>query len=127
MGPTRFATEGLPLLLSAAQDGQYDLVCVDVPPLVHVAYANTITRAVGSSVVVLRHGSRVSEAEEVKNRLALSDSSTLGYVYNMVPLRPDAGGSARPSGESVAQVEPESEFQWQGIGRRSSGRRLNGA
>ena len=110
MGPTRFATEGLPLILSAAQSGQYDLVCVDIPPLLHVAYASTIARGVGDVVVVLRHGSRVSEAEEVKNRLALSDSSTLGYVYNMAPLRPDAGAasnSARAYRESVESQQAE--------------------
>jgi Mrp family chromosome partitioning ATPase len=113
MDPMRFATEGLRMLAIAAQRGRYDLVCVDVPPLLHVAYANTIAGSIGSTVVVVPHGSRVSEAEEVWNLLALSHSKTLGFVYNKAPLRTDAsaaGGSARSYRATLEPEEPPSRW-----------------
>jgi capsular exopolysaccharide synthesis family protein len=68
---------------------QYDLVLVDAPPLLQVAYASTIARYVDRALVVVRHGGDMRATQELAERLALLGTATVGYVYNGAPLRPD--------------------------------------
>jgi capsular exopolysaccharide synthesis family protein len=68
---------------------RYDLVLVDAPPLLQVAYASTIARYVDRALVVVRHGGDMRATQELAERLALLGTATVGYVYNGAPLRPD--------------------------------------
>jgi Mrp family chromosome partitioning ATPase len=65
----------------------YDLVIVDTPPLLRVAYSTAILRRTDRVLVVVSHGSEVEAAEELRRQLDLIDIPLLGYVYNEAPLR----------------------------------------
>ena len=64
----------------------YDLVIVDAPPLLQVAYASTIISIADKVLVVVPHRSSVSNLTELEDRLELIGSPLFGYVYNMAPL-----------------------------------------
>ena len=83
----RLVGESLPHALSVAESGEYDFVFIDVPPLLQIAYAGTIASQAGTALVVVRHGGRVAEIEEEKDRLDLSSTAVAGYVYNRAPRR----------------------------------------
>jgi Mrp family chromosome partitioning ATPase/uncharacterized protein involved in exopolysaccharide biosynthesis len=70
-----------------AAAAKYDIVFVDAPPLLQVAYASTIARYVDALVVVVSHGSPMREIEELVKRLQLIGTPVLGYLYNRSPLR----------------------------------------
>lgn len=72
----------------------YDFVLVDVPPLLQVAYSSTLVSYSGGAVVIVPFGSRVTATEEVKNRVDLTETPIIGYVFNRAPLRRDLKGSA---------------------------------
>lgn len=65
----------------------YDLVIVDGPPMLQVAYASTLAQMCDAVVTVIEHQAPFSEAAELADRLNLLGSVTLGYVYNRSPLR----------------------------------------
>lgn len=67
--------------------GQFDLVLVDTPPLLQVAYGATVARLCDAVLAVVKHGARESQLFELNQRLNLVGVSTLGYVYNRAPLR----------------------------------------
>jgi len=69
--------------------GEYDLVLVDVPPLLHVAYASAILSYSDSPIVVVSRGGSVSSLEELAGRLTFLETDPIGYVYNRAPLRDD--------------------------------------
>lgn len=68
---------------------EFDLVFVDTPPLLHVAYTSIISRYADGALLVVNHGGAVSELEEVVDRLAFIGTKPIGYVYNRSPLRAD--------------------------------------
>lgn len=65
----------------------FDLIVVDGPPLLQVAYASILAELVQGLVVVAEHGGRQSELVDLKDRLELIGTPVLGYVYNRSPLR----------------------------------------
>ncbi len=65
----------------------YDLVVIDTPPLLHVAYATSLTRYTDRVIVVVPHNSSVSSVEEITERLHLTATPALGYIYAKAPLR----------------------------------------
>jgi len=65
----------------------YDLVILDTPPLLEVAYANTAVQQVDSVLAVVAHRSRVEKLEELRYRLELIGVPMLGYVYTSIPAR----------------------------------------
>ncbi len=67
----------------------YDLVLVDAPPLLQVAYASTVAGMVDRLLVVVRHQGLAAELEELEDRLEFIGTPTIGYVYNLAPLRYD--------------------------------------
>lgn len=79
--------------LIKAAEAAYDMVLIDVPPLLHVAYASTLISHVMGVAMVVQHGTRVSEANEAKDRVELTGSPLIGYVFNGAPLRKDLRGS----------------------------------
>ena len=68
---------------------EFDLVFVDTPPLLHVAYTSIISRYADGALLVVNHGGAVSELEEVVDRLEFIGTKPIGYVYNRSPLRAD--------------------------------------
>jgi tyrosine-protein kinase Etk/Wzc len=76
----------------------YDLVIVDGPPLLQVAYASTIARLADTVAMVVRHGAPFRTAQELAQRLGFIQSNVLGYVYNQAPPRTgmvESGGSMK--------------------------------
>jgi Mrp family chromosome partitioning ATPase len=93
--PDFFASQQAAKMFEAAAR-DFDLVIIDAPPLLRVAYTTTIVRLADRVIVVVGHGSDLSLAEEMRHRLALIGTPTLGYVYNQAPLRTEmtlSGGS----------------------------------
>ena len=65
----------------------FDLVLIDTPPMLHVAYASAIPRFGDFAVVVVRHGSDIAALEDLRDRTDLLGVSVSGYIYNRSPLR----------------------------------------
>lgn len=65
----------------------YDLVLIDGPPLLQVAYSSTLARLADGLVVVVEHEGSFSELTDLKDRLDLVERPIVGYVYNRSPLR----------------------------------------
>jgi Mrp family chromosome partitioning ATPase len=68
----------------------FELVVVDVPPLLDVAYASALLRAAASVVVVVPHRGGANELASLKERLDLIGVRPIGYVYNFGTRRPPA-------------------------------------
>lgn len=66
---------------------QFDVVLVDGPPLLQVAYASTLAELTDAVLVVVEHESRYSDLVDLRRRLDLIGSPVVGYVYNRSPLR----------------------------------------
>ena len=66
---------------------EYELVLIDGPPLLQVAYASTLAELAEGALIVAEHRSRHSELIELKSRLDLVGTPVLGYIYNRSPLR----------------------------------------
>ncbi len=76
----------------------YDLVLIDAPPLLTVAYTSTLLGHVDGVIAVVPHGSPVVRYEEVRDRIELNRAPLLGYLYNLAPLsRKMASVSVRAS------------------------------
>lgn len=76
----------------------YDIVIVDGPPMLQVAYASTIARLTDTVATVIRHGAPMRTAQELTQRLRFIQSHILGYVYNQAPPRAgmvESGGSMK--------------------------------
>jgi Mrp family chromosome partitioning ATPase/capsular polysaccharide biosynthesis protein len=85
-----FRSEQILATLESIRD-QFDLVIIDVPPILHFAYADALLRSSGGVVVVVRHRSEASRLRQVRDRLALLGVRPIGYVYNFAPPRQDVG------------------------------------
>lgn len=69
----------------------YDLVVIDSPPLLRVAYATILCRHSDRAVVVVPHGSDADTLESLSDRLGMVGTDVTGYVYNRAPLDHDQG------------------------------------
>jgi Mrp family chromosome partitioning ATPase/capsular polysaccharide biosynthesis protein len=85
-----FRSEQILATLESIRD-QFDLVIIDVPPILHFAYADSLLRSSGGVVVIVRHRSEASRLRQVRDRLALLGVRPIGYVYNFAPPRQDVG------------------------------------
>jgi Mrp family chromosome partitioning ATPase/uncharacterized protein involved in exopolysaccharide biosynthesis len=72
----------------------YDLVIIDSPPLLRVAYATTLARLADRAMVVVAHGEDTHSVEELREQMDLVGIPALGYVYNFAPLRSEMTTSA---------------------------------
>ncbi|HEX6219681.1 MAG TPA: hypothetical protein VF115_01160, partial [Acidimicrobiia bacterium] len=99
-----------------AAESKYDIVFVDAPPLLQVAYASTVARYVDAIVVVVSHESPIREMEELVKRLQLIGTPVLGYLYNRAPLRKEMtavdGSMMDILGEAGDFVTEEPEQPW---------------
>ncbi len=85
-GPEFFRLPATREFLTRIQE-YYDLVLVDAPPLLQVAYASTVASMVDRLLIVVRHHGLAAELEELQDRLEFIGTPTIGYVYNLAPLR----------------------------------------
>ncbi len=95
--PEFFSAKNLVAVIDRVSDA-YDIVLIDGPPLLQVAYSNNVARLAGAVVAVIGHGSSIARSRELADRLRFIDVSVLGYVYNKAPLRRElleSGGSMR--------------------------------
>ena len=81
--------------LLATLRGTYDLVLIDAPPLLQVAYAAGLVRAADAAVVVVPHDSPEGRLTDLGERLDFLQVPVLGYVYNKAPLRAELGQHSR--------------------------------
>lgn len=68
--------------------GEFDLVLIDAPPILQVAYCSTLVGYADAVVVVVGHRSPRSQLSELITRLSLIGTPLAGYLYNRAPLRP---------------------------------------
>jgi Mrp family chromosome partitioning ATPase/uncharacterized protein involved in exopolysaccharide biosynthesis len=94
---------------------QFDLVLIDAPPLLQVAYASTVARYADAALVVVAHEGDVQELQELAARLAFIGTPTAGYIYNFAPLRPEMIAS-QGSLRNILGAEPEPEL----VGRQGA-------
>jgi Mrp family chromosome partitioning ATPase len=87
---------------------KYDLVLIDAPPLLRVAYATTLARLADRGMVIVAHGEDIHAADELRDQIELVGIPLIGYVYNIAPLRAEmavsAGSMADTLGEYPAAV-----------------------
>lgn len=105
--PDFFASASTKALFDALKK-QYDLILIDAPPLLRVAYATTLARLADRVMIVVAHGSDIHIAEELRDQVDLVGTPSIGYVYNLAPLRAEmtlsAGSMADTLGEYPATV-----------------------
>lgn len=65
---------------------EYGLTVLDVAPLLNVAYATAVLKDADGAVVVIRHGSPITNAEQLAARLHLFEVPVVGYIYAMAPI-----------------------------------------
>ncbi len=97
-----FASEASVELLQAIET-DFDLVIIDAPPVLRLAYSGSVVRLAQRVLVVVAHRSDVATADELQRYLAIVGVPVLGYVYNLAPLRREmlgGGGSSSNSGET---------------------------
>jgi Mrp family chromosome partitioning ATPase len=85
----------------------YDVILLDAPPLLTVAYASTLAGMVDKVLVVTRHNGPASALEELQDRLDLIGTPTVGYVYNLAPLRLDISRNEGSMRDVLGQHQPE--------------------
>jgi receptor protein-tyrosine kinase len=73
-------------LFVTAKD-EYDVILVDAPPLLQVAYASTLAGLVDTVLVLVPHKGLVAQLAEARDRLGFIAVPVLGYLYNASPLR----------------------------------------
>lgn len=64
----------------------FDLVLVDGPPPMSIAYASSLVQLSDLSVMVIEHANTLSSVEELSGRLAFLDRPALGYIYTKAPV-----------------------------------------
>ena len=73
--------------LLASLRAQFDLILIDTPPLLQVAYGATVAGLSDGLVAVVKHESSESQVLELGKRLRFLSVPLLGYVYNQAPLK----------------------------------------
>jgi Mrp family chromosome partitioning ATPase/uncharacterized protein involved in exopolysaccharide biosynthesis len=81
----------------------YDLVIIDSPPLLRVAYATTLARLADRAMVVVAHGENTHSIEELREQMDLVGIPSLGYVYNFAPLRSEMTTSAGSMADTLGE------------------------
>jgi Mrp family chromosome partitioning ATPase len=81
----------------------YDLVIIDAPPLLRVAYASTLARLADRAMVVIAHGEDTHAAEELRDQMELVGILPIGYVYNFAPLRAEMTVSAGSMADTLGE------------------------
>lgn len=109
---------------------EFELVLLDVPPVVDVAYAAPLLCAAASVVVVVPHRGGAIQLRNVRERLDLIGVPPIGYVYNLGARRPRAwqrplrrAGRTEAASPSVASGTAALATAWRRGIRPRAGRR----
>jgi Mrp family chromosome partitioning ATPase len=84
--PDFFATSGAENLI-AELESRFDLVLIDAPPVLRLAYSGAVVRLAQRVLVVVAHKSNIAFAQDLERYLSVVGVPVLGYVYNFAPLR----------------------------------------
>jgi Mrp family chromosome partitioning ATPase len=84
--PEFFRRESVRALFSEIRSS-YDLILLDAPPMLQVAYSGSVVRLCDSVVAVVSHGGDANALVEAAERIALTGRPIAGYIYNKAPLR----------------------------------------
>jgi Mrp family chromosome partitioning ATPase len=79
--PFLFKQSAVPLLVEELAAG-YDLVVIDSPPLLEVAYSRSVIDLTDATVAVVAHGQSTRTVRELGEQLDLAAAPVVGYVYN---------------------------------------------
>lgn len=101
--PDVFASPATATVFQELADS-YDLVILDLPPLLQVAYATAALQNTDRALVVVRHRSQKSDLQELRYRLDLVGSTTVGYVYTNAPTRREAALLDTPTGDVLGRA-----------------------
>lgn len=83
---TLFESDNMPLLFDTIK-GHYDVIVVDLPPVLSVVDAAILSRYLDGFVLVVRHNhTRLDAVEAMIRQLRLADAKLLGFLYNDAPL-----------------------------------------
>ncbi|CAN5827925.1 N/A [soil metagenome] len=108
-GPTFVRSERVRQLFKDLRE-RFDLVIIDGPPLLQVAYASTLATMADSTIVVVKHGSPTQQLDEVAARLEVVETPVLGYLYSHAPLSRQMmmseGSAARHAPDDAQQAHP---------------------
>jgi len=85
--PANFFRSAATRVFFEAVREEFDLILIDAPPLLQVAYTSTIARYCDAAMLVVNHGSRVQHLSDLMERLEFIGTQTIGYVYNRGPLK----------------------------------------
>jgi Mrp family chromosome partitioning ATPase len=96
----------------------YDLVLIDGPPLLQVAYSTTLVRLADRALVVVSHGQDIHGAEDLKRSMDMIGTPMLGYVYNQAPLRREMALRAGSLANRKAELERAANAEEQELGQR---------
>ena len=80
-----------------------DLVIVDSPPVMSAPETADLAREVDGVVMVVREDARMSDLADARDRIALTGTPIIGYIYNRATSRID---SYTPYLRSTTQAEP---------------------
>ena len=69
--------EALPRLMSG-----YDIVILDTPPVMSAAETTDVVSQADGAVLVVRQGTPVKDLHDVRQRLSISGTPILGYIFN---------------------------------------------
>jgi len=87
----------------------YDLILVDTPPILSVAYSTSLVRLADRVIVVTAHGQEYSSTQDLRYQLDMIGTPQLGYIYNFAPLRAEMTLVAGSLAEwREAPAEPDS-------------------
>jgi Mrp family chromosome partitioning ATPase len=100
--PDFFASHGTTTLFESLAK-IYDLVLIDSPPLLRVAYAATLARLADRAMIVVAHGEDTHAAKELRDQMELVGIPVIGYVYNFAPLRAEMTVSAGSMADTLGE------------------------
>ena len=97
-----------------------DLVIIDSPPVMSASETADLAREVDGVVMVIREDAKLSDIADARERLSLTGTPILGYIYNRSSQRVDnyTYRSAPPAADRL--ISPPA--VWRTAGRR--GRRI---
>jgi Mrp family chromosome partitioning ATPase len=98
----------IPAVLHALRE-HYDLVIIDVPPVLQSSYADTLIRSTAAVVLVVPHRSEVSRLRSVLDRFDLLGIRPTGYVYNRAPAPQRRWPLHDPSRAAIARAGAKTE------------------
>jgi Mrp family chromosome partitioning ATPase/capsular polysaccharide biosynthesis protein len=90
---------------------RFDLVLIDAPPLLQVAYASTVARYADAAMVVVPHDGDVGDLEEAAARLSFIGIPIAGYVYNYAPLRSEMIASKKSMKNTLGTESSDEEIR----------------